>query len=299
MGAAIETDELTRDFGKVRALDRMNLRVDEGEIFGFLGPNGAGKSTAIRLLLDLIRPTAGNARVLGLDCQRNSLEVRRIVGQLPGDFRPYRNLTGRQSVEFFAGLRGLSVETSGAAEVAQRLNLRLDVAASAYSRGNRQKLGLVLALMGNPKVLVLDEPSSGLDPLVQHELFGILRERASAGTTVFFSSHVMSEVEQVCERVGILRKGVLVAVEHVSEMKARSLRHRTVRFAGEAPPPAAFEGTDTREIRREQGALDFEVRGEVDGLVKALAQHHVVDIESEQPSLEEILIRYYARDSES
>ncbi len=296
MGAAIQTEDLTRDFGAVRALDHMGLRVEEGEIFGFLGPNGAGKSTAIRLLLDLIRPTAGKASVLGHDCQAESLKVRQLVGQLPGDFRAYRNLSGRQTVEFFAGLRGLPPGRSGTAELAERLNLQLDVKASAYSRGNRQKLGIVLALMGEPRVLILDEPSSGLDPLVQHELYALLRERAREGATVFFSSHVMSEVEQVCERVGILRKGVLVAVEHVSEMKARGLRHMTVRFAGDAPAPGEIDVATAREIRREASVLEFEIRGEVDALLKALSHHHVVDLESEQPSLEELLMRYYERE---
>jgi ABC-2 type transport system ATP-binding protein len=297
MAAAIETENLTRDFGTLRALDRMNLRVEAGEIFGFLGPNGAGKTTAIRLLLDLIRPTAGSASVLGHDCQRQSLEVRSLVGQLPGDFRPYRNLSGHQTVEFFARLRGLSLETSGAASLADRLNLQLDRSASSYSRGNRQKLGIVLALMGNPRVLILDEPSSGLDPLVQHELYALLRERAREGATVFFSSHVMSEVEQVCERVGVLRQGVLVAVEHVSRMKARSLRHMTVRFAGEPPPPGAIDIDSAREIRREASVLEFEIQGEVDALLKELARYHVVDLETEQPSLEELLMRYYARET--
>jgi ABC-2 type transport system ATP-binding protein len=298
MVAAIETDELTRDFGALRALDRMSLRVEEGEIFGFLGPNGAGKSTAIRLMLDLIRPTFGRATILGHDCQQDSLAVRALAGQLPGEFRSYSKLTGRETIEFFARVRNLRLNESETLEVAERLDLRLDVKAGQYSRGNRQKLGIVLALMGKPRILILDEPSSGLDPLMQHELYSLLRERARAGTTVFFSSHVMSEVEQVCERVGILRNGELVAVEQVSQLKARSLRHLTVRFTDDAPSAAELEIEGVREIRRESKTLEFEIQGEVDGLVKKLSTFHVVDLESAQPSLEELLMHFYSRNEE-
>lgn len=296
MVAAIETQGLTRDFSTVRALDHLDLTVDEGEIFGFLGPNGAGKSTAIRLLLDFIRPTAGRASVLGHDCQADSIAVRREAGFLPGDVRLYPGLTGHETVALFATLRGMSAAASGAADIAERLELQLDRIAGAYSKGNRQKLGLVLALMGNPRLLILDEPSSGLDPLVQHQLWSLLRERAAAGTTVFFSSHVMSEVEQVCERVGILRAGRLVAVEDVSSMKVAALRHLAVRFAGVAPPAETFRMEGVRELRREDAELEFEVQGDLDAFIKQLARHHVLDISSEQPTLEELLMTFYERE---
>ncbi len=296
MPAAIHTEDLTRDFGTLRALDSLDLDVGEGEIFGFLGPNGAGKSTAIRLMLDFIRPTRGRAAIHGHDCQAQSMDVRRIVGFLPGDIRLYPALTGRQTIDFFAGMRGIPVENSGALDIAHRLELRLDVKAGTYSKGNRQKLGLVLALMGGPRVLVLDEPSSGLDPLNQHALWELLRERARDGVTVFFSSHVMSEVEMVCERVGILRKGQLVATETVSQMKSKALRHLVVRFDGSPPAAEAFAMEGVRELRREQSIIEFEVQGDLDPMVKALAQHYVVDIASEQPSLEELLMSFYARE---
>ncbi len=291
--AAIETRELTRTFGAVVALDGMSLRVEEGEIFGFLGPNGAGKSTTIRILLDLIRPSSGSARVLGFDCQRQSMEVRSRIGYLPGDLRLYGGLTGRQTVDLFASLRNGRVDDAFVRELAGEMELDLAKKASAYSKGNRQKLGVLVALLGRPQVLLLDEPTSGLDPLVQRTVWEVLRREAARGATVFFSSHVMSEVEQTCERVGILREGQLVAVEPVVAMKARALRHVEVSFAGEAPPPEALVVAGAREIRRERATLEFEMTGEIDPLLKALSAFHVVDLRTEQPTLDEILLGYY------
>ncbi len=299
MPPAIETHALTRDFGKLRALDNLDMTVEQGEIFGFLGPNGAGKSTAIRLMLDFIRPTYGYARVMGFDCQADSMEVRRRVGYLPGDIRVYPALTGRETIAFFCEMRGYSAAESGALELAERLQLRLDVKSGTYSKGNRQKLGIVLALMGSPDVLMLDEPSSGLDPLIQHELWTLLREQAARGVTVFFSSHVMSEVEMVCERVAILRQGKLVALEGVAEMKTRAVRHLIARFADEVPPDGTFTFDGVRELRRERDLVELEVQGEVDPVLKALSQHRVVDLVSEQPSLEELLMRFYERERSS
>jgi ABC-2 type transport system ATP-binding protein len=291
--AAIETRELTRTFGDVVALDRMSLRVEQGEIFGFLGPNGAGKSTTIRILLDLIRPTSGSASVLRFDCQRESMEVRSRIGYLPGDLRLYGGLTGQQTVELFASLRNGRVDDAYVRELASEMELDLGKKASTYSKGNRQKLGVLLALLGRPQVLLLDEPTSGLDPLVQRTVWDVLRREAARGATVFFSSHVMSEVEQTCERVGILREGRLVAVEPVVAMKARALRHVEVSFAGEAPPADPLVVAGAKEIRRERATLEFEITGEIDPLLKALAAYHVVDLRTEQPTLDEILLAYY------
>ena len=293
MAAAIEIEGLTKRFGEVLALDRLELRVEAGEIFGFLGPNGAGKSTTIRLLLDLIRPDAGHATILGRDCQEESLAVRALTGYLPGDLRMYPGLTGDEAAALFARLRGLPVDREHAHALATRLDLDLTLKAAALSKGNRQKLGLLLALIGRPPVLLLDEPTSGLDPLIQHRVWGILREEAAAGTTVFFSSHVMSEVEQVCERVGILRQGRLIALDEIADLKARQLRHVAVRFGDGAPPPGTFALDGVRELRRENSLVEFEVTGEVDALVKALAAYHVIDLAGEQPTLDEILLSYY------
>ena len=296
MTAAIETRGLTRDFNGLRALDNLDLVVEEGEIFGFLGANGAGKSTTIRLLLDFIRPTLGSASILGMDCQSRGVELRRHVGFLAGDVRLPEHFTGRELARLFCRLRGIDDAASGVEDIAERLDFDLDRRFSELSKGNRQKAGLAIALLGTPRVLLLDEPSGGLDPLVQHRLWDLLRERAARGVTVFFSSHVLSEVELVCERVAILRAGKLMDVEPVSNMKARGLRHIVVRFANTAPAASAFDVPGVREVRREHSLVEFEVRGEVDALLKRLAGYHVLDFESEQPTLEEILMAYYERE---
>lgn len=293
MEPAILTEGLSKSYGDTVALDGLGLRVERGEIFGFLGPNGAGKSTTIRLLLDLIRPTAGRALVLGMDCQRQSVAVRARTGYLPGDLRLYPALRGREMVDLMAGLRKAPVDRRFVLGLAEKLGLDLEKPAGSLSKGNRQKLGIVLALVGRPPMLLLDEPTSGLDPIVQHTVWGILREEAQRGTAVFFSSHVMSEVDQVCERVGILRAGRLVAVEPVAGMKARQVRHVEVSFADATPPPDAFNLPGVREIRRERLVAEFEVAGEIDGLLKALAPFHVVDLRTQQPALDEILLGYY------
>lgn len=293
MEPAILTEGLSKSYGDTIALGGLDLRVERGEIFGFLGPNGAGKSTTIRLLLDLIRPTAGRALVLGMDCQRQSVAVRARTGYLPGDLRLYPALRGREMVDLMAGLRKAPVDRRFVLGLAEKLGLDLEKPAGSLSKGNRQKLGIVLALVGRPPMLLLDEPTSGLDPIVQHTVWGILREEAQRGTAVFFSSHVMSEVDQVCERVGILRAGRLVAVEPVAGMKARQVRHVEVSFADATPPPDAFNLPGVREIRRERLVAEFEVAGEIDGLLKALAPFHVVDLRTQQPALDEILLGYY------
>jgi ABC-2 type transport system ATP-binding protein len=295
VSAAIQTDGLTKDYGATRALDGVTLRVERGEIFGFLGPNGAGKSTTIRLLLDLIRPTAGRAAVLERDCQAHSREVRACTGYLPGDVRLYPNLRGREIVDLIAGLRG-GVDSGFVRTLAGRLELDLQRHARTLSKGNRQKLGILLALMARPPLLLLDEPTSGLDPLVQQVVWAVLREEAARGTTVFFSSHVMGEVEHTCTRVGILRGGRLVAVEPVATLTGRALRRFEVTFA-ESPPTGAFALPGVREVRRERATVWLEVSGDVDPVVRALARFRVRDLRTEQPSLEEILLAFYREEA--
>ncbi len=290
---AILTESLTKSYGATLALDRLDLRVEQGEIFGFLGPNGAGKTTAIRLLLDLIRPTAGRASVLGMDCQARSTAVRAAVGYLPGDVRLYPGLRGRDTVDLIAGLRDRPIDRSYVLDLARRFDLDLDRHVGAYSKGNRQKLGLLLAMLDRPPVLLLDEPTSGLDPIVQHVVWETLREEAARGTAVFFSSHVMGEVDQVCTRVGVLRAGRLVAVEQIAQLKGRALRHVEVSFADGSPAAATFALPNVRELRRDPGTLEFEVTGEVGPLLKALAPYPVLDLRTEQPTLDEVLLKFY------
>lgn len=292
MSHAIAIEGLSKAYGGRLVLDHLDLTVEPGEMFGFLGPNGAGKTTTIRLLLDLIRPTSGRASVLGHDCHAESKMVRAETGYLPGDVRLYPNLTGRQTVDLFSELRCPVADACHGYELAERFDLPLDQHVGTYSKGTRQKLGLVLALLSKPQVLLLDEPTSGLDPILQAIVWDVLRAEAARGTVVFFSSHVMSEVEHVCERVAILRRGRLVAVEPIAALKARSLRRIEATFADTTPlPRLGLPGVE--EVDRHPHSITWDVRGPVDGLVKALADYRLVDLRSEQPSLDEILLRYY------
>jgi ABC-2 type transport system ATP-binding protein len=294
MKPAILIEGLSKDYGAIRALDGLRLTVEQGEIFGFLGPNGAGKTTTIRLLLDLIRPSAGRAEILGIDCQRRSHEVRALTGYLPGDVRLYPGLTGRDTVALFARLRTRPVDPAFVTELADRLDLDLDRHAGTLSKGNRQKLGALLALLDRPKVLLLDEPTSGLDPIMQQIFWDILRQEAAAGATIFFSSHVMSEVEQICSRVGVLRAGTLVAVEPIAQLKGRTVRRVEATFAS-LPPKEAFQIPGVREVQRNGAGntVHLEITDNLDQAVKAIARFPIVDLRTEQPSLDEILLTYY------
>jgi ABC-2 type transport system ATP-binding protein len=292
---AIELRALTKDYGRLRALDGVSLRVERGEVFGFLGPNGAGKTTAIRILFDLIRPTAGSASVLGIDCQRDSVEARRHTGYLPGEIRLYEGLTGGQTIEYFASLRGVAPNHGFVQTLIERLNLDPARAVSSYSKGNRQKLGLILAMLHRPEVLILDEPTSGLDPLVQDEVASLLAEFAAEGRTVFFSSHVLSEVERMCHRVAFLREGKLVAVESVGALKGRSLHVVEVTF--DSPVTLdEFALPGVTVVEHHESTVHLEVRDNLDAVLKAIARHRVVDLRTEQPSLEQVFRVYYEGD---
>jgi beta-exotoxin I transport system ATP-binding protein len=292
MTAAIELRDLSKDYGSVRALDGVSLRVEPGEIIGFLGPNGAGKSTSIRILFDLIRPTSGSAQVLGFDCQRDSLAARQHMGYLPGEMHLYEGLTGHQTIDYFATLRQDRPAPGFVEHLVASLDLDPARRVGAYSKGNRQKLGLILAMMHQPDVLVLDEPTSGLDPLIQDEVAKLLFEFAAEGRTVFFSSHVMSEVERMCHRAAFLREGKLVAVEDVGAIKGRSLHIVEVTFT-EPVPAAEFQIEGVHELQRDGNTLHLEVHNNLDAVLKAIAHHRVVDLRTEQPSLEQVFRAYY------
>jgi ABC-2 type transport system ATP-binding protein len=292
MNAAIAIDGLTKDYDGVRALDGLTLKVQPGEIFGFLGPNGAGKTTTIRLLLDLIRPTAGSATILGQDCQAASHRARERTSYLPGDVRLYPGKTGWETVELVGGLRGHAPDRGYVRALATTLDLDMDKHAGALSKGNRQKLGLLLTLFDRPAVFLLDEPTSGLDPISQRVVWDLLRQEAARGATIFFSSHVMSEVEAVCERVAILRAGRLVAVEPIAALKERSLRRIEITFAAPVPPRAFVIG-GVRELERRGNTVWLEVPGHLDEVVKAIARYPVVDLRTEQASLDDILLTFY------
>jgi beta-exotoxin I transport system ATP-binding protein len=291
---AIELRGLTKTYGNgVRAVERLDLRVEPGEVFGFLGPNGAGKSTTIRILLDLIRATEGNASLLGFDSRRAGVQARRQVGYLPGDLRLYDRLTAREQLDSLARLRG-GVDARLRDELCERFGVVLDRPIRQLSKGNRQKVGVVQAFMHRPRLVVLDEPTSGLDPLLQAEFRGLLRETAADGRTVFLSSHSLDEVQHVAQRIGIIRAGRLVDVDSVERLRERALRHVTIAFA----EPVEAGAFDRLEGVRVEGAERATVRlsapeATLDAIVKEAARHRVVDLVSEPADLEEIFLELY------
>jgi ABC-2 type transport system ATP-binding protein len=290
---AIELRGVVKDYGQVRALRGINLIVEAGQIFSFLGPNGAGKTTTIRILLDLIRPTAGTAHVLGLDAQRESLEVRRRVGYLPGDLRLYEGMRGRDFLDLVDSFRPDKRDPAYRRQLLERLDLDPSLTIRTLSKGNKQKMGLVQALVHRPEVLILDEPTSGLDPLVQLEVEQLLQEAVADGRTVFFSSHILSEVERLSHAVAIIRSGLIVAVEDIARLKGRSVHILEVTFA-EPPPADLFALPGVRELRRDGNTVHVQSRDSLDAVVKAIGRHQVVDLRTEQPSLEDIFLAYYS-----
>ncbi|MCX7855729.1 MAG: ABC transporter ATP-binding protein [Anaerolineae bacterium] len=291
----IETESLTKYYGRSRGIIDVSLQVGRGEIFGFLGPNGAGKTTTIRLLLDLIRPTRGRARVLGLDPQRDGVEVRRRVGYLPGELALYPDLTGQQVLEYAAHLRN-GVPQGEIARLADRLEADLRRPIRTLSHGNRQKIGLIMALMHRPELLILDEPTTGLDPLMQQALYELLEEVRRDGRTVFFSSHILPEVERLCDRVGILREGRLVAVETVSGLKGVAVRRMDLVFEGPVDPEPFRAAPGVREVTASGSVLHIAVQGSLDPVVKVAAQHTVLNIVTYEPNLEEAFLAFYRDD---
>ncbi|MBI2918311.1 MAG: ABC transporter ATP-binding protein [Chloroflexi bacterium] len=295
MDAVVRLQGLTKYYGKHLGVRDLDLEVQRGAVFGYLGPNGAGKTTTIRLLLDFLRPTSGRAWVLGHDAQKESPEVRRRVGYIPGEPALYKNLTGQDFLAYAASLRG-GVDWSSIRSLAQRLDCDLSRPIGTLSRGNRQKIAVVHAFMHNPEVLFLDEPTSGLDPLMQQEFNSIVREARAAGQTVFLSSHILSEVEELCDQVGIIRSGQLVKVESVAALKARALRSLDIEFGGPVPQGEFVGLKGVSDVTVTDSHLHCKVTGALDPLVKAAARYQVVNIVTHQPSLEEIFLAFYGKE---
>ena len=296
--AAIHTSGLTKYYGKVRGIEDVDLDVREGEVFGFLGPNGAGKTTTIRTLLDEIRPTAGTASILGLDTHQDSVEIRRHIGYIPGDLALYPNLTGRDTLTYFANMRG-GVDWSYVDELAERLDSDLSRKVGDLSTGNRQKVGVIQAFMNRPDLLMMDEPTSGLDPLVQREFQNMVREVTGEGRTVFLSSHTLSEVQRVADRVGIIRDGYLITVESVAELRSKAMRR--VEFVLDSEADASvFEGVaGVRNVVASDTHVEMSFDGDMGELLKAATgRHTVADIRTDEADLEEIFLTYYRTDEE-
>jgi len=292
MGAetAIRTEGLTKFYGEARGIVDVDLAVRSGEIFGFLGPNGAGKSTTIRILLDLIRPTSGKASVMGLDAQAETVAVRGVVGYLPGEASFYDELGGDAFLDLLA--RVGNRQAPRRAELLERLELDASRKIARYSRGMKQKLAMVAALQHDPELLILDEPTSGLDPLVQQEFYAILREFSERGRTVFFSSHVLSEVERLCDRVAVIREGRIVTVDEIAALREKMVRRLVVTFA-EPVAAGRLEVPGVTVVSAEGERVAMDVTGGLDGLIKRLAQFEIVDMEFDRPSLEQTFLEMY------
>ena len=289
---AVATGGLTKDYGNGRGIFDLDLSVAEGEVFGFLGPNGAGKTTTIRLLMGLIHATRGSARIFSLDCDRDAVAVKRKVGYCPGELPQFGGWRGSEIVAYVAGLRG-DVKDAAITALATRLDLDLGRKYREYSHGNKQKLALVLAFMHQPALVILDEPTTGLDPLVQQEFYGIVRDARTSGATIFISSHVLSEVEHVCDRVGIVREGHLATVSALEDLVGMRAFHVEIDFADDVPVDRLkrVEGLDQLVVtdHRATGLL----RGTFEPLMAAVAGTRVVGFTSREPSLEEIFLTYY------
>ena len=297
MADAITLEGLTKSYGRARGVTDLSFSVAPGEVFGYLGPNGAGKTTTIRTLLDFIRPTSGTATILGLDSRRDSIEIHRRTGYLPGERALYDRLTGAEYLRYLGALRG-GVDWGAVTDLAERLDCDLSARIRSLSHGNRQKVTLIQALMHRPELLVLDEPTQGLDPLVQQSFHEIVEEVRREGRTVFLSSHVMPEVERLCDRVGIIREGRLVAVEDVGDLRARQVRMLDIHFAT-PPRPDLFDGLPgVSDVTISGDAARVRVTGSIDPIIKAAARFEVVDLQSHEPSLEDIFLTYYGQEDD-
>jgi ABC-2 type transport system ATP-binding protein len=290
----IETEKLTKSYGRHRGIIEVDLAVQESEVFGFLGPNGAGKTTTIRVLLDHIRPTSGHATVFGIETTKDPVAIHRRVGYLPGEFALYDRLTGAQTLEYFANLRG-GVDRAYQASLVERLDLDPSRRFKEYSKGNKQKVGLVIALQHRPDLLVLDEPTSGLDPLIQQSFFSAMRELVADGCTVFLSSHILSEVEKSCDRVAIIREGRIAKVGTVDAL--RDLAHHQVELRFSGPVPAQeFEALPgVSDVHVDDHVLRLRVSGPITPVVHAAARYELLDFVSREPSLEETFLAQYGQ----
>lgn len=293
----IETKGLTVYYGRHRGILDVDLSVEKGEVYGFLGPNGAGKTTTQRALLDVIRPVSGQAWLFGLDCQKEGVAARQRVGYLPGELSLYENMKAHQFFDTVNAMRGNGAKTARTdkayrEEICQRLNLDTSRKIREYSRGNKQKVGVVVAFMNKPDLLILDEPTSGLDPLVQQTVLELVREAKADGRTVFFSSHILSEVQTVCDRVGIIREGQLVATERVETLTKQQFKRLRLAFA--SPPPAdAFVLDGVAEMTRDEQSVTLEIRENLNSVLSTAVTYNVLDIDTIPVTLEEVFLAYY------
>lgn len=293
----IEIRDLHKSYGRVQALRGVNIDVDRGELFGFLGPNGAGKTTTIRCMLDMIRPQSGSIKVLGYDPQKDPQAVHSRVGYLPGELSIEANLRVKSALRYFIELRGDQVDWEYTRQLAERLELDLETPVKNLSKGNKQKVGLVQALMHQPELLIMDEPTSGLDPLMQQEVYRILREAKAGGSTVFFSSHIINEVESLADRVAIISSGKIVEEAEPGKLIRMEVRRMQVRFKETVDLRGLEQAAGVTILSRANGnQVTLRVEGDLDGVIKALAAYPVVDMDLQRQSLEEAFLAYYQKD---
>ena len=292
---AIETKGLSLYYGRHRGILDVDLRVEKGEIFGFLGPNGAGKTTTQRVLIDIIRPTAGEARIFGKNCQKEGVAIRERIGYLPGELSLYPNMTARQFFKMYFSLQKSNNDPGRWKTLADRLGLDTTRKMREYSSGNKQKVGIVAAFMNKPDLLILDEPTSGLDPLVKQTVMELVREANHGGATVFFSSHILPEVQAVCDRVGIIREGQLVVTERVENLTTQHFKRVRFNFTN-TPPVNAFTQEGAVELRRDDGDITLEIHAHLDLVMEKAASFGIADIETIPVSLEEIFLAYYGKE---
>lgn len=293
---AIETQGLTKYYGKARGVIDLNLMIEPGEIFGFIGPNGAGKSTTIRTLLGLIFPTSGSGRIFGLDIVKDTKEIKKQVGFMPSEVQYYEKMDVHELLRYSANFYGTDCE-SRIKELAEALSLDLDRKIIDLSRGNQKKVSILQSLIHEPGLLILDEPTSGLDPLMQAKFFDILKKENSEGTTIFFSSHTLSEVQKMCRRVGIIKEGKIIAVEDIESLRKKQLRKIQVEF----DHPVKSDEIDCPGVialKTDKNNLNFMFSGQMNDLLNALAGKSIEDLIIEEPTLEEIFMHYYSEEKE-
>ncbi len=294
MNPAIHIERLTKAYGAHRGIIEVDLDVEQGEIFGFLGPNGAGKTTTMRVLLDLIRPTSGKAEIFGIETTADPVAIHRRVGYLPGEFDLYDRLTGADTIAYFGNLRG-GVDQAFVAQLVERLELDPSRRFREYSKGNKQKVGLVVALQHRPDLLILDEPTAGLDPLMQQTFFELVREARAEGRTVFLSSHIIDEVDRTCDRVAIIREGRLVQVDRIEAIRRLAYHHVELSFS-EPVATTVFEGMDgVSQLEANGATVSMRVSGPVGAVLAAAAPHGLVDVVSREPNLEDVFLAQYGQ----
>ncbi len=290
----IQVEKLSVYYGRQRGVHALNLTVNAGEIYGFLGPNGAGKTTTLRVLMDIIRPTVGHASMFGLDCQKHGVEIRKRVGYLPGELQLYPNMRAEAYFQMIGMIRGQTKYQTQVADLCDRLSLDPTRKMGGLSHGNKQKVGLVAALMDKPDLLILDEPTTGLDPLVQQTVLELVREAKGEGRTTIFSSHILSEVQAVCHRVGIIRNGQIIATERIETLRKSQFHRLRLRFTT-MPPVGSFEALGAKELHRSEQELTLEIHENLNQVLSLAVQYGIIDMEDQPFSLEDIFLAYYGK----